>query len=135
MKKLIIEYNNERQNSLSGWTYYPEDHALSIPDRLRPLDKRSLGLLNENQKEKRNMTKIDLFCLVHELGHIHYKHSIQSNIVMKIIQECQAWQYGLDCVKSEYKEELLKIAEISLRTYCKWSKNKKEKGKENTCQK
>ncbi|KKL28116.1 hypothetical protein LCGC14_2378350, partial [marine sediment metagenome] len=89
MKKLIIEYNTKRQTNLSGWSYYPEDYVLSIPDRLR-FDKGTLGLLNES------MTKTDLFCLLHELGHVHYKHSIQSNIVMKIIQECQAWQYALD---------------------------------------
>jgi hypothetical protein len=65
--------------------------------------------------------KEDMFALLHEMGHMNYKHERFSSLLFPdyrdFLQEIEAWQYAFRCVKMEYKKEMLFFALEFLATW------------------
>jgi len=61
----------------------------------------------------------DMYAVLHELGHIHCKHSEWSRKSTKriITAEIEAWQYALQCIKSEYRRQLIEEAVNCISSY------------------
>ena len=80
-----------------GYKYFAEEHKIVVP----PHFPRKTG---------------DIVCLLHEIGHALYRHTVKEGAEM-IIQEKLAWDYAFGCVKSKYHPGVKRLMDSCLGEY------------------
>lgn len=109
MDKITIAYTGY---SIEDFRYNPCTYTIILPESLGPKTS-FFGLLSS----KKHFTRLDLYSVLHELGHAAHKHEDFSNDTVILQQEIEAWEYAFSCIKEEYKEECREIAKYYIEGY------------------
>ena len=66
-------------------------------------------------------TREDLYCLLHEFGHAHFKYvpGKSEGLEAFIFNEVRAWEYAKSCIRKEYHAECEEYSNGCLETWKK----------------